>query len=97
HEVVIAGGFPKSAIEHFRWALVVALIELVVRFDHPAWGVLKTLAVGVFADIGQERMHRRFCLVARRTRLVGSHGGSKELRRVQFCRARFRKSCFGGL
>ncbi|MHC2174896.1 hypothetical protein ACVIQW_004283 [Bradyrhizobium diazoefficiens] len=47
----------------------------------------RTLALGVLADIGQQRLHRRFRLCARGARLVGADGGREEFGRVKLGRA----------
>ncbi|GAA0011386.1 hypothetical protein BRDID11004_28150 [Bradyrhizobium diazoefficiens] len=66
---------------------MVALIELVEGLDHAARRVQETLALGVLADIGQQRLHRRFRLCARGARLVGADGGREEFGRVKLGRA----------
>ena len=97
HEVVIAGGFAKSAVEHLRRALMIALVELVKGFDHPARGIDQAFAAGVFADIAEQGLHRRFGFGARRTRLVGADGGGQEFGRIELGGAGFRRFGVGRL
>ncbi len=58
HEIVIAGGFAKGAGERLRRALMIALIEFVVGFDHAPRRIQQALAVRVFADIAEQDVHR---------------------------------------
>ena len=44
HEIVVAGGLAKGAVEHLGRALVVALIELVEGLDHAARRIQQALA-----------------------------------------------------
>ena len=101
HEIVIAGGLAKGAVEHLGRALVIALIEFVEGLDDAARRIQQALAAGVLADIAQQRMHRRFGLGARRARLVGADGGGQEFGRIEFGGAGFRRrvsgrACWGG-
>src|SRR3954464_10053942 len=86
-EIIIAGGLAEGAIEYLGRALVVALIEFVESLDHAARRVKQALAVGVLADIGEQRLHRLLGLGARRARLVGADGGGEEFARIKLRRA----------
>jgi hypothetical protein len=90
HEIIVAGGFTKSAGQHLRRALMIALVEFVEGLDHPARGIDQTFAAGVFADIAEQGVHRRLGLGARWTRLVRTDGGGEEFGRIELGGARFR-------
>ena len=90
-EIVIAGGLAKGAVQHLGRALVIALVEFVEGFDHPARRIQQTLAVGVLADIAEQGLHRVLGLGARRARQVGANGGGQEFGGIEFGRAGFRR------
>src|SRR5947208_7514818 len=54
-EIVIAGGLAKGAVEHLGRTLVIALVEFVKGFDHPARRIEQALAMWILADIAQQR------------------------------------------
>ena len=89
-EIVIAGGFAKGAVQHLGRALMVALIEFVEGFDHPARRIQQAFAAGVLADIAEQRQHGPFGLPTRWARQVGAYGSRQEFGRIEFGRAGFR-------
>src|SRR3569623_300160 len=70
HKIVVARGLAEGAVQHLGRALVVALKQLVISLDHAAGRVEQAFALGIFADIGEQRLHRVLGLVARGARLV---------------------------
>ena len=69
HEVVIAAGLAEGAVEHFRRAFAVALVDFLVGVDDALGRIQHAFARRVVAGIGDQRAHRRFRLLARGPRL----------------------------
>ena len=67
HEIVVLAGLGERALERLGRALAVAAIKLLVGADHALGRIEQTLAGGIVADIGDQRAHRGFGLLARRT------------------------------
>ena len=67
HEIVVLAGLGERALQRLGRAFAVAAIELLVGADHALGRVEQALAVGIVADIGDQRAHRGFGLLARRT------------------------------
>ena len=65
HEIVIGLGFAKGAGQRIGGNFAVALIKLVQRRDDALWRADEPFAGGILADIGDQRAHRGFGLVAR--------------------------------
>src|ERR1700758_4161407 len=91
HKIIIAGGLAKGAVQHLGRALMVALVELVERLDNPARRIQETLATGIFADIGQQRLHGHLSFRPRRARLFGSDGNRHELGGIELAGAGLRQ------
>jgi hypothetical protein len=89
-EIVIARGFAKGAVQHLGRALVVALIEFVEGFDHPARRIQEALAADVLADIAEQDLHGLFGLRARGARQIGANRSRQELGRIELGRAGLR-------
>jgi hypothetical protein len=68
HEVVIAAGLAEGAVEHFRRAFAVALVDFFVGVDDALGRLQHAFALRVVAGIGDQRAHRGFGLFARRAR-----------------------------
>ena len=67
HEVVVLAGFRERALERLGRAFAVAAEQLLVGADHALRRIEQALAGGIVADIGDQRAHRGFGLLARRT------------------------------
>src|SRR6202012_785566 len=93
-EGLIARGLAKGAGEPLGRALMVALVQFVEGFDHPARRIQQTLTLRVLADIAQQGLHRRFGLGTRRARLVGANRGSQEFGRIELGGPGFRRLGF---
>src|SRR4030088_2193629 len=83
HEVVIARGLAEGAVEHLRRTLMIALIEFVEGFDHPARRIQEALAAGVFGDYAELVLRRLLGFSARWTRLVRAYGSGEKFGRIQ--------------
>ncbi len=66
HEVVVFAGLGEGAFERLGRAFAVAAIKLFIGADHALGRIEQAFAGGIVADIGDQRAHRGFGLLARR-------------------------------
>jgi hypothetical protein len=76
---------------------MVALIEFVKGFDHPARRIQEAFAVGVFADVAKQGLHRLLGFDAGGTRLIRAYSRGQKFGRIQFGGTAFRNLRFRGL
>ena len=83
HEIIIAGGFAESAVEHLGRALMIALVQFVIGFDDAARRIDQALAGRILADIIEQGIDRGLRLGARRPGAISPHSRGQELGRVE--------------
>src|SRR5262249_38781150 len=66
HEIIVLTGLGEGALERFGGAFAVAAVELFIGADHALGRIEQAFAVGVVADIGDQRAYRGLGLLARR-------------------------------